>query len=363
MQVPSHVARLTECRALPRAWAFTPATDPWCPCYPKAPRPEVSPPPPPNLLNPLPTAPSAASVPPLPHSIETTKVPWVVLGSISLFGPFWGELGGTTPASTTRQGAPPVEVRTAPAETMKVRAMPACATRRDGVHGARAPGSAGMQGGGRPAQHAEGWGNRASRTRKRGEACGGRPGCGEEWAAKTVKRPLQQPAQPPVRQLLGPANNTTTNTGRSGRQQALTRLSAQREGRVTVQGSVKKAATRWNATPAGGGGGGGAVPRGATASQVVMREACREWLESRYSCFPEYRGTLPNHWYRECVDGVGGGMGRDTGSHGHRVLRPRLRSERTSTGSTAQGPVKKPQPDGMSHGREARQAPPPPPKD
>ena len=52
----------------------------------------------------------------------------------------------------------PAEVCTAPAETMKVRAMPACTTRRDGVHGARAPGSAGMQGGGRPARHAEGWG-------------------------------------------------------------------------------------------------------------------------------------------------------------------------------------------------------------
>ena len=46
----------------------------------------------------------------------------------------------------------------------------------------------------------EQWG---SRTRKRGEACGGRPGRGRGWAAKTVKRPPQRPAQPPVRQLLG----------------------------------------------------------------------------------------------------------------------------------------------------------------
>ena len=36
----------------------------------------------------------------------------------------------------------------------------------------------------------------AARTRKRGEACGGRPECGGEWAAKTVKRPPHQPAQP-----------------------------------------------------------------------------------------------------------------------------------------------------------------------
>ena len=31
-----------------------------------------------------------------------------------------------------------------------------------------------------------------------------------ERAAKTVKRPPQHPAQPPVRQLLGPANAATT---------------------------------------------------------------------------------------------------------------------------------------------------------
>ena len=38
--------------------------------------------------------------------------------------------------------------------------------------------------------------NWASRTRKRSEACFGRPGCGGEWAAKTVKRLPQQPVQP-----------------------------------------------------------------------------------------------------------------------------------------------------------------------
>ena len=34
-----------------------------------------------------------------------------------------------------------------------------------------------------------------------------------EWAAKTLKRPPQQPAQPPVRQLLGPVNLETTPQG------------------------------------------------------------------------------------------------------------------------------------------------------
>ena len=48
---------------------------------------------------------------------------------------------------------------------------------------------------GRPVQRAEEWGTWASRTRNCGEAGGGRPLSGGVWAAKTVKRPLQQPAQ------------------------------------------------------------------------------------------------------------------------------------------------------------------------
>ena len=68
----------------------------------------------------------------------------------------------------------------------------------------------GEAGGGRPGQHAEGWSNGASRTQKRGETWSGRPGREGEWAAKTVQRPPQQPAQPPVRQLLGPATAATT---------------------------------------------------------------------------------------------------------------------------------------------------------
>ena len=43
-------------------------------------------------------------------------------------------------------------------------------------------------------------------TRKHREAGCGRPEDGGVWAAKTVKRPPQQPAQPPIRQLLGAAD-------------------------------------------------------------------------------------------------------------------------------------------------------------
>ena len=57
----------------------------------------------------------------------------------------------------------------------------------------------------------------ASRTRKRSEAGWGRPEDGGVWTAKPVKRPPQQPAQPPIRQLLGApdaqtAHHATTST-------------------------------------------------------------------------------------------------------------------------------------------------------
>ena len=89
--------------------------------------------------------------------------------------------------------------------------------------------------------------------------------CHVLWTAKTVKRPRQQPAQPPIRQLLGAAdaqtahqcriqhspstpttglrergNDTSKSTGRSGRQNAATRRNLRREERVTVQGPVKE---------------------------------------------------------------------------------------------------------------------------
>ena len=107
-------------------------------------------------------------------------------------------------------------------------------------------------------------------TRKHREAGCGRPEDGGVGTAKTVKRPPQQPAQPPTRQLLGAANAQTAHpatsstprhiqhspgtpttgirergndasrsTGRSG-QNAATRRNMRREDRVTVQGPVKK---------------------------------------------------------------------------------------------------------------------------
>ena len=90
-------------------------------------------------------------------------------------------------------------------------------------------------GGRRPGQHAERRSNWASRTRN-GAAWSGQPGREGEWAATTVKRPPQQPTQPPVHQLPGPATAATT---RQGTPAALTR-STRGEERVTVQGPTKK---------------------------------------------------------------------------------------------------------------------------
>ena len=64
-----------------------------------------------------------------------------------------------------------------------------------------------------------------------------------EWAAKTVKRPPQQPTHTPSAPTTGPrkhGNNTTRNTGRSGCQNAATQSNMRRKERVTVQGPVKK---------------------------------------------------------------------------------------------------------------------------
>ena len=54
----------------------------------------------------------------------------------------------------------------------------------------------------------------ASRTRKHSEAGYGRPGDKGAWTA-TVKRPRQQPAQPPIRQLLGAADAQTAHPATS----------------------------------------------------------------------------------------------------------------------------------------------------
>ena len=61
----------------------------------------------------------------------------------------WGGLATTeartTLGSTTKGHAPTVEVRTTPAETRKVWAMPTCTTRRGGVFGPHAHGNVGRQ--------------------------------------------------------------------------------------------------------------------------------------------------------------------------------------------------------------------------
>ena len=54
-------------------------------------------------------------------------------------------------------------------------------------------------------------GTRGSRTQKHSEAGYGRPVDRGVWTAKTVKRPRQQPAQPPIRQLLGAADAQTAH--------------------------------------------------------------------------------------------------------------------------------------------------------
>ena len=48
-------------------------------------------------------------------------------------------------------------------------------------------------------------------TQKDSEAGYGRPVDRGVWTTKTVKRPPQQPAQPPIRQLLGPADTQTAH--------------------------------------------------------------------------------------------------------------------------------------------------------
>ena len=56
-----------------------------------------------------------------------------------------------------------------------------------------------------------GGGGWASRTQKHSEAGYGRPVDGGVWTAKTVKRPRQQPAHPPIRQLLGAADTQSAH--------------------------------------------------------------------------------------------------------------------------------------------------------
>ena len=65
--------------------------------------------------------------------------------------------------------------------------------------------------GGRPGQRVEEQGTWASRTQKHSEEGHRRPEDGGVWRANTVKRPRQQPAQPPIRQILGAADAQTAH--------------------------------------------------------------------------------------------------------------------------------------------------------
>ena len=76
-------------------------------------------------------------------------------------------------------------------------------------------GGGGSVRGGRPGQRVEEQGTSASRTLKRSEAGDGRPVARGQWAAQTVKRPPQQPAQPPIRQLLGATDTQTAHDATS----------------------------------------------------------------------------------------------------------------------------------------------------
>ena len=67
-------------------------------------------------------------------------------------------------------------------------------------------------GGGGGGQRVEEQGTWASRTQKHSEAGYGRPVDRGAWTANTVKRPRQQPAQPPIRQLLGAADTQTAHS-------------------------------------------------------------------------------------------------------------------------------------------------------
>ena len=67
--------------------------------------------------------------------------------------------------------------------------------------------------GGRPGQRAEEQGIWA--PQKHSESGYGRPVDRGAWTAKTVKRPRQQPAHPPIRQLLGAADTQTAHPAAS----------------------------------------------------------------------------------------------------------------------------------------------------
>ena len=183
--------------------------------------------------------------------------------------------GGGAPLSTITERTPPAK-RTLPA-TIKERAMRTRDPRSGGAQGL--DGRYNSRRSGAPGPHAHGNAARQVVDDRRAEVRG---------QQKQSKRPPQQPAQPPVRQLLGTAdaqtahpaasstapahqllgsanakNDTSRSTGRSGRQNAATRRNMRREERVTVQGPV----TKEQCHKGGGGGGAAWVPCAAPGVQ------------------------------------------------------------------------------------------------
>ena len=136
------------------------------------------------------------------------------------------------------------------------RAMPTCSTRRDGVIGPHAHRITGVRVVD-DRRHVEGWSIWASCTRNRSEACGGRPGCGGEWAAKAIKQPPQQPAQPPCANCWAPQTRQRhQQEHRPQRPSERSDPTQHAKGRAgDCPGPRKETATRRNFTRGGGGGG------------------------------------------------------------------------------------------------------------
>ena len=89
------------------------------------------------------------------------------------------------------------------------------------------------------------WSNWTSRTSQRGEACGGRSG--GEWAAQTIERPPHQSAQPPVCQILGPAEGKRPHKEHRP-QQPSESIDPTQHATGDCSGPRKETATRQNVT-------------------------------------------------------------------------------------------------------------------
>ena len=76
-----------------------------------------------------------------------------------------------------------------------------------------------------------------------------------EWAAKTVQRTPQPPAQTPSAPITGPRqrrNHTSRNTGRSGRPESSNPTQHAKGRTGDCPGPRKETATQWNVTRGGG---------------------------------------------------------------------------------------------------------------